>query len=71
MAHMLYNDKLIIASAEFNNDTQAWKVRIDISWNLVADRQFGNKAEAEQFGCEIAREWIDQHSPDNTKGNNA
>jgi hypothetical protein len=66
MAHMLYRDRLIIASAEFNQDSQAWKVRIDISWNLVDDRKFNNKAEAEQFGLEVAREWIDKHTPGDT-----
>ncbi|MEX0803377.1 MAG: hypothetical protein WD688_08690 [Candidatus Binatia bacterium] len=69
MAHMLYKDKLIIASAELNDDSHAWKVRVDISWNLVTDRQFSHKAEAEQFGCEIAKDWIDKHSPEGTKGN--
>jgi hypothetical protein len=66
MAHMLYRDQLIIASAEFNQDTRAWKVRIDISWNLVDDRKFSNKAEAEQFGLEVAREWIDKRTPGGT-----
>jgi hypothetical protein len=45
---------------------RAWKVRIDISWNLVDDRKFNNKAEAEQFGLEVAREWIDKHTPGGT-----
>lgn len=64
MAHVLYNDKLIISYAEFNNETQTWSVRVDISWRLPHQRQFTNKAEAESYGLEIGKQWIDRQSAD-------
>lgn len=63
MAHVLYDDKLIISYAEFNNETQTWSVRIDISWRLRHDRRFADKAEAESYGLEVAKQWVDKQTP--------
>ena len=64
MASALYNGKLIIASAEFSNSTQSWKITIDITCHMVKEHKVKSKVQAEQVGIAIAKEWIDKYSPD-------
>lgn len=70
MAQLLYKDKLIFSAAEFTQDAQGWSVRISISWRLLHDLlKFDSQAQAEQFGLEIAKEWIDRHIPNDIEKN--
>jgi len=70
LAQLLYKDKLIFSAAEFTQDARGWSVRINISWRLLQDLlKFDSQAQAEHFGLEIAKEWIDRHTLNDTEKN--
>jgi hypothetical protein len=70
MANLLYRDHFIIASADLDDSAGSWKLTVDISWRIDGGRQFlmlypphscKSKDEAESFGLEAGKVWIDEH----------
>jgi hypothetical protein len=71
MAALLYRQYLIIATGQYDNVKDIWLSIIDLSWgsgpyrgsHVINDssRSFQTKEEAETFGVEIGKAWIDEH----------
>ena len=69
MAALLYKHYLIIATGQYNKAT-GWLSIVDLSWGsgpnrgfYVIDnssRSFQTKEEAEMFGVETSKTWIDE-----------
>jgi hypothetical protein len=70
MAALRYKSILIIATGLYNNTKGVWIPIVDLSWgtdsyrgsHVINDfsRSFQTKGEAETFGLEIARAWVDE-----------
>jgi hypothetical protein len=70
MANLLYRDHFIIASADLDDASGCWNLTVDISWRIDGGRQFQmlqprhsckSRDEAEGFGLEAGKTWIDEH----------
>jgi hypothetical protein len=70
MAVALYKDHLVVSSAMFLPDEQQWIPSVIISWKTGNQHQFhdikglpdrfNGKQEAENFGMEAAKAWINK-----------
>jgi hypothetical protein len=70
MAIILYKEYLVVSSATFHSDEQGWIPSIIISWKTGrrhhfhdirgVPNRFGDKQEAENFGMEAAKAWVDK-----------
>jgi hypothetical protein len=72
MATLLYLNYLIVTSSQFDHVKRCWDIWVSVQWHLdgtwrykilngPADR-FKGKDEAEQFGFEIGKDWVDKRS---------
>jgi hypothetical protein len=69
MAALVYKEFLIIAFGMFDKEKEVWMPRVDVSWHSATGLEshtindsvdcFGTKLEAETFGVEVAKAWID------------
>jgi ssDNA-binding replication factor A large subunit len=65
MASILYNDHLIVSFPVFDEATQRWGVKVQVTL-IDKKRTFDTNAGAERYGFEIAKRLIDsldQHLP--------
>jgi hypothetical protein len=71
MASLFYKNRLIIVSAQFDEDAKSWFPMVDVSWGT--DGQRGSHTmtgplyhsdtwqDAERHTIELAKAWIDDH----------
>ena len=74
MAALLYEGCLILASSDRVETTGKWTIWVGVYWSSGGRRErkvfssftniFDTKDEAENFGFQIAKEWIDKGKPD-------
>jgi hypothetical protein len=72
MAVTLYKEHLVVSSATLHPDEQRWIPSAIISWKTGREHQFHDikglpnrfdeKLEAENFGLEAAKAWIDERA---------
>jgi hypothetical protein len=71
MASCHYKNFLIVVYAVFDQVRALWTMTVDVSWDCVTDhhgyrlldhpdRSFEAEDEAEQWGFEIGKEWVDK-----------
>ncbi|HEU4344211.1 MAG TPA: hypothetical protein VFU31_21855 [Candidatus Binatia bacterium] len=70
MVSLRYKDHLIVADGQFEEDRKLWRPVATISWNsdaavaweILKDSVvlFETTDDAERFGVEMARAWIDE-----------
>jgi hypothetical protein len=71
MAVTLYKEHLVVSSPVFSPDENGWIPSVIISWTIGTQHQFhdikglpnrfDDKQEAENFGMEAAKAWVDEH----------
>jgi hypothetical protein len=59
MASLTYKDRLVIVTADPDKNTGAWAVRIEISHTIKPGKHFSSLKEAEDFGVQFAKDYID------------
>jgi hypothetical protein len=59
MANLTYKDRLVIVTADPDKNTGTWAARIEISHTIKPGKQFGSLKEAEDFGVQFAKDYID------------
>ena len=69
VARLLYRDYLIVASTDRLETTGGWTLWVGVYWSCNGEYQskvlnsmtdtFESKHEAEKFGLQMAKEWID------------
>jgi hypothetical protein len=70
MAITLYNEHLVVSRATLHPDEQRWIPSVIISWKVGTQHRFHDikgfpnrfvqKQEAEDFGIEAAKAWVDE-----------
>jgi hypothetical protein len=71
MAITLYKEHLVVSTATFHSDEHRWIPAVIISWKSGKQHQFhdikdfpqlfaGEQQQAEYFGMEVAKAWIDE-----------
>jgi hypothetical protein len=70
MAITVYKEHLVVSSAKFHPDEQRWILSVIISWKVGTQHhfhdikglpnRFEDKQQADDFGMEAAKAWIDQ-----------
>jgi hypothetical protein len=71
MANLFYKNRLIVVSAQFDEDARSWFPIVDISWETDGQRgshtmngplyHFDNWLDAERHTTELAKAWIEDH----------
>ena len=71
MANSLYQDRLVVVFARFDESTSFWIPMVDVSWGPDGQREshritgplyeFANWQDAERLMTEMAKAWIDDH----------
>jgi hypothetical protein len=73
MATLLYDAYLIVASSQRGETTGRWTVWVGVYWGSEGTREskvfnsltdtFDTKNEAEKFGLQMGKEWIEKRQP--------
>jgi hypothetical protein len=77
MAVTLYHEHLVVSSPIFHPDENRWIPSVIITWKVGTQHQFhdikglpnrfDDKQEAEAFGMEAAKAWLDDHTVEQRK----